>query len=101
MANSDFKVSVIGLKGSYEGRELFLDILSGEVAAPDDVKYQFAFQDPDQALFPWIKFKNLVFSDGNSFTATQHIIEGANRELTADEKDKIGRHVTRTIFLSH
>jgi uncharacterized protein with ParB-like and HNH nuclease domain len=31
----------IGLKGSYEGRELFLDILSGEVAAPDDVKYKF------------------------------------------------------------
>src|ERR1017187_7387258 len=36
----------IGLKGSYEGRELFLDILSGEVAAPDDVKYKFAFLAP-------------------------------------------------------
>ena len=29
----------IGLCGSYEGRELFLDILSGEVSAPDDVKF--------------------------------------------------------------
>ena len=83
----------IGLKGSYEGRELFLDILSGEVAAPDDVKYRFAFRKADQIHFPWIKFKNLVFSDGNSFTATQKIIEQADRELTEVEKDKIGRHV--------
>jgi uncharacterized protein with ParB-like and HNH nuclease domain len=30
----------IGLKGSYNGRELFLNILSGEVALPDDVKYK-------------------------------------------------------------
>src|SRR5215831_7169504 len=32
----------IGLKGSYNGRELFLDILSGNLAAPDDVKYKFS-----------------------------------------------------------
>jgi uncharacterized protein with ParB-like and HNH nuclease domain len=30
----------IGLKGSYEGRELFLNILSEEIAAPDDIKYK-------------------------------------------------------------
>src|SRR6266571_5898375 len=39
----------IGLKGSYEGRELYLDILSGEVAAPDDVKYKFAFMESNKA----------------------------------------------------
>src|SRR5690242_18940049 len=33
----------IGFRGSYHGRELFLNILSGDVAAPDDVKYKFAF----------------------------------------------------------
>jgi uncharacterized protein with ParB-like and HNH nuclease domain len=83
----------IGLKGSYEGRELFLDILSGEVAAPDDVKYKFAFRDADTTTFPWVKFKDLVFSDGNSFTATQKIIDYAGRDLTAEEKQKIGRHI--------
>jgi hypothetical protein len=45
----------IGLKGSYAGRELFLDVLSGEVAAPDDVKYKFAFLDPSSISFPWIR----------------------------------------------
>jgi hypothetical protein len=83
----------IGLKGSYEGRELFLDILSGEIAAPDDVKYHFAFRDANSAGFPWIKFKDLVFSDGNSFTATQRIIDYAGRNLTNEEKEKIGRHI--------
>jgi hypothetical protein len=83
----------IGLKGSYEGRELYLDILSGEIAAPDDVKYKFAFRDADNTSFPWIKFKDLVFSDGNTFTATKQIIDFAGRDLTNDEKEKIGRHV--------
>jgi Protein of unknown function DUF262/Restriction Enzyme Adenine Methylase Associated/Protein of unknown function (DUF1524) len=83
----------IGLKGSYEGRELFLDILSGEVAAPDDIKYKFAFRDSAETQFPWIKFKDLVFGDANSFTATQRIIDQANGELTDEQKDKIGRHV--------
>ncbi len=50
----------IGLMGSYAGRELFLDILSGEVAAPDDIKYKFAFLDSASAKFPWIKFKDLA-----------------------------------------
>ncbi|MET4715944.1 hypothetical protein ABIF63_000047 [Bradyrhizobium japonicum] len=83
----------IGLKGSYEGKELFLDILSGEVAAPDDIKYKFSFRNPAETSFPWIKFKDLVFGDANSFSATQRIIDQANGELTDQDKDKIGRHI--------
>src|SRR5882672_2291263 len=83
----------IGLKGSYEGRELFLDILSGEVAAPDNIKYNFAFRESAETKFPWIKFKELVFGEINTFTATQNIINLAGRELTNDEQTKIGRHI--------
>jgi hypothetical protein len=43
-----------------------LDILSGEVAAPDDVKYRFAFHESLTATFPWMKFKDLVFSSKTS-----------------------------------
>ena len=43
----------IGLCGSFEGRELCLDILSGEITAPDDIKYRFKFIDPST-----IKFRN-------------------------------------------
>jgi uncharacterized protein with ParB-like and HNH nuclease domain len=83
----------IGLKGSYEGRELFLDILSGEIAAPDDVKYNFAFLDAKETSFPWIKFKDLVFSDQDPLSAAETLIEDAGRELTTEERKKLSRHV--------
>ena len=42
----------IGLIGSFEGKELCLDILSGEVSAPDDIKYRFKFIEPVAIAFP-------------------------------------------------
>jgi uncharacterized protein with ParB-like and HNH nuclease domain len=42
----------IGLHGSFGGKELFFDILSGEVSEPDDVKYRFRFLDPIKTAFP-------------------------------------------------
>jgi uncharacterized protein with ParB-like and HNH nuclease domain len=83
----------IGLCGSYEGRELYIDILSGEVAAPDDVKYKFAFHDAATAAFPWFKFKDIVFSPKTSLVLAQQIIRGAGRELTDTEQDKVSEHV--------
>ncbi len=83
----------IALKGSYEGRELYFDILSGEVAAPDDIKYRFEFKDPGTASFPLVKFKDLVFSRKDAFTAAADLIAGAGQELTTEQKAKVGKHV--------
>ena len=33
----------IGLKGSYDGKELYFNVLSGDLKAPDDKKYEFTF----------------------------------------------------------
>jgi uncharacterized protein with ParB-like and HNH nuclease domain len=41
----------IGLCGSYEGRELFLDILSGEVSAPDESNSDSRFSMPARPPF--------------------------------------------------
>jgi uncharacterized protein with ParB-like and HNH nuclease domain len=84
----------IGLKGSYEGRELYLDILSGEIAAPDDVKYKFAFLEPSNTSFPHVKFKNIVFSPKSSLALAQQIIDEAGRPLSANEKEKIAEHIS-------
>ncbi len=84
----------IGLSGSYEGRELYFDILSGEIAAPDDVKYRFAFLDADQAKFPWLKFKDLVFGSDDVLTAAERVIANADRPLTDQEKHKISKHIS-------
>ncbi|KOQ78003.1 hypothetical protein ABW45_08225 [Stenotrophomonas maltophilia] len=48
----------IGLRGSYEGKELYLDMLSGEPKAPEDVRYRYRFL--ADAAWPWVKLKDVV-----------------------------------------
>jgi hypothetical protein len=84
----------IGLKGSYDGKELCLDILSSDVAASDDIKYKFEFREPIRIQFPWSKFKNMIFSTTTSLTLAQNLIAGAGRELTAAEQYKLNEHVS-------
>jgi hypothetical protein len=83
----------IGLEGSYDGRELYLDILSGELAAPDDVKYKFAFLDKSNAIFPWVKFKDLATASKSNRLLAQDIEVQVGRPLTDPEKEKIGEHL--------
>lgn len=49
----------IGLRGSYEGRELYFDVLSGDPVAPDDIRFRFKFMEQG-ATWPWIKLKDLI-----------------------------------------
>ncbi len=83
----------IGLLGSYEGKELYFDILSGEIAAPDDIKYRFEFKSADEARFPWIKFKDIVFSSKTSLAYAQEIIKSIS-DLDEEEKERIAEHVS-------
>ena len=91
----------IGLLGSYDGRELYFDILSGEVAAPDDIKYRFEFRESASAAFPWIKFKDLVFSKQDMLAEAESIIAGAGRTLTEGERRKVSRHVALVFKAFH
>ena len=91
----------IGLKGSYEGRELYLDILSGEVAAPDDVKFKFEFLEADKGKFPWIKFKDFVFSKQDMLTVAEGLVKHAGRALNDSEKQKISKHVALVFKAFH
>jgi hypothetical protein len=91
----------IGLCGSYEGRELHLDILSGEIAAPDDVKYKFAFLNSSEAVFPWVKFKEIVFSPKNALALAQSLMRTAGRDLTEKDSEKIAEHVALVVKTFH
>lgn len=54
----------IGLRGSYEKRELYFDVLSGgAAAAPEDIRFRFAFKLAAAASWPWVRFKDLVFQN--------------------------------------
>jgi hypothetical protein len=83
----------IGLKGSFEGKELYLDMLSGEVSAPDDVKYAFQFLDPAKAAFPWVKFKELVFTTKKQREVLEDLKAAAGRELSNNELNKLDDHL--------
>lgn len=83
----------IGLNGSYGGKELYFDILSGQVAAPDDVKFKFKFIDPATAVFPWVKFKDLIFTTKKKRELLQAMEGGAGRALDNGEQNKIEDHL--------
>ena len=85
----------IGLKGSYEKRELYFDVLSGDLVAPEDIRYKFKFLDAGKAAFPWVKFKEIVFSNDLSSRIAKSIIKSAGRELTEVEKERIEDNVAR------
>src|ERR1035437_997340 len=52
----------IGLKGSYSGtgRELYFNVLSGDLVAPEDIRYRFKFLEKAQAAWPWVRFKDII-----------------------------------------
>lgn len=83
----------IALTGSFEGRELHFDILSGELAAPDDIKYKFKFLDSATATFPWIKFKDLVFTSRRKHELCESYKMLSPQPMTQEEVDKINDHL--------
>ena len=83
----------ISLRGSFEGKELYLDILSGEVAAPDDVKYKFKFLYPAVAKFPWVRFKDLIFTTKKQREVLDGLTATAGRALTSSEMNKLKDHL--------
>ncbi|MDA8126577.1 MAG: DUF262 domain-containing protein [Deltaproteobacteria bacterium] len=83
----------IGLNGSFEGKELYFDILSGDVAAPDDTRYRFKFLAPATATFPWIKLKDLVFTTRKQREIRDHLKEEAGRALSEAELNKLDDHL--------
>jgi hypothetical protein len=83
----------IGLNGSFEGKELFFDVLSGELAAPDDVKYKFKFIESQAAAFPWIKFKGLVYTSKKKRELIEDVKATSGRSLTAPELNKLEDHL--------
>jgi hypothetical protein len=85
----------IGLKGSYEKRELYFDILSGDLVAPEDVRYKFKFLDAEKATFPWVRFKDIVFSNDLTNRIARSIMNNTGRDLTEAEKERIEDNVAR------
>jgi hypothetical protein len=83
----------IGLYGSFDNKELHFNILSGDLAAPDDVKYTFKFLDPNTATFPWVKFKDLIFTSKKPREIADELANNGNTELGDEAIDRIKDHI--------
>lgn len=87
----------IGLKGSYEKKELVIDILSGDITAPEDIRFKFKFLSPDEIKVPWIKFKDIVFSSKEYNQIASDIKEKFDCDLSSDENERIETNVARIV----
>ena len=83
----------IGLRGSYEGKELAFDVVSGDIKAPDDIKYKFKFLESEKIVFPWVKFKDLVFTTQRKREVIDGLKASAGRPLSPEELNKVTDHV--------
>lgn len=84
----------IGLKGSYEGHELYMDILSGDLVAPEDIRYRFEFRAPDSDP-RWILFKELVFSNERDNRIVSDIADKFDDELSKAQLDRLEDNVSQ------
>ncbi len=88
----------IGLKGSFDGKELFFDVLSGDLVAPEDIRFRFEFKDPNStsASFPWIKFKEIIFNDEESYQISSSIID-CRETLEQENVHRIHSNIARAV----
>jgi uncharacterized protein with ParB-like and HNH nuclease domain len=90
----------IALKGSYEGRELYINILSGDTITENNIKYQFKFLSADDVEKNWIKLKDLVFSNKQYDDLSEEIITKIGRDGLSEEQKKLVRNnVARIVKL--
>ncbi len=83
----------IGLLGSYESKELYLDIFSGDLVAPEDIKFKFKFINNEEAGSNWIKLKDIVFSNKKPREIKGGIKDNFKKGLNSDEIDRISDNV--------
>lgn len=86
----------IGLRGSYEGRELYFDVLSGGVAAaPEDIRFRFAFKTANPG-WPWVRFKDLVFQNNRlPGEMADALAQSAPQPLSQDAFRTVSRNIER------
>jgi len=82
----------IGLKGSYDKKELYFDIFSGDLVAPEDMRYRFEFLDGNNLDPHWIKLKDIVFSD-KKIREIKEDIYSRFANLQNDKKDRIDDNI--------
>lgn len=86
----------IGLKGSYEGRQLYFDVTSGQHVAPEDIRYRFAFKEAASASWPWVLFKNIILQTNKlDLQIAKTLVEEAKVDLSEPDWTAVQLNVAR------
>jgi hypothetical protein len=86
----------IGLKGSYCDKELYFDVLSGDSAAPEEIRFRFAFREKVTAAWPWVRFKDIVFVNNRlDMQIAQDVQKLAPSPLTPEQIERLQINVAR------
>jgi hypothetical protein len=89
----------IGLRGSFDGRELHFDVLSGQNSLPEDVRYLFRFMRSNNAAWPWVRLKDLLheLSRGRKLASdvAEEVCQRAPEAFDGDQKRRIQRNIER------
>ncbi len=94
----------IALSGSYDGKELYFDVLSGQ-ENEEDVKYKFKFINLSKlstSSNSWVKVKDIVY-DNNEYdeiaeTVIKNIeVKNLSPSLTKEDKSLIRRNILKLI----
>lgn len=90
---------IIGLAGSYNGRELHFDVLSGAKASPEDIRYRFRFLPAASAQWPWVKFKDVLkdMSRGRKLAmeVAQDVCAAGPAGLSDDDAKRVQKNIAR------
>lgn len=91
----------IALKGSYEGEELYIDVLH-DVDRDEDIKYKFKFLKDNVNEKSFIKLKDIIFSNKKPTVISREVIKKIKSdgiEISEDDEDKITEVIEQIVYI--
>jgi len=94
----------IALRGGYNGRELYFNVLSGEENEEEDIRFEFKFVEPSKVDISrgWVKVKDIVYDSREYDEIAESIVEKIEKKihvisLSDKEKRLIRKNVLKLI----
>lgn len=94
----------IALRGSYNGKELYFNVLSGEEDEKEDIRFEFKFIEPSKADIScgWVKIKDIVYDNREYDEIAESIVKKIEKKkpllsLSDEEKTLIRKNVLKLI----
>ncbi len=84
----------IGLKGSYNGKELYFNVFSGKEEI-EDIKFEFKFLEPSKADIShgWVKVKDIVYDNRNYDEIAESIVEKIEKKGSSISLSKVRKNI--------